>query len=526
VTTNLRVGDLVARNAERIPGAPAVIDATTTVTWRQLDRDASRLASGLLAAGVSRGDRVATVIRNSAAAVEMLFALAKAGLIGVPINYGLTLPEIRQLLSDSDPQCVVVDAEFATAEFVDAVAAALPATSPTMVVRDGTGAPDGWFDYDDLKLRGRDDFDGSGVSPDDVRTSRYTSGTTAAPKGCMGTHRQILASIANFFLQIPAPDSGPFLQLLPLFSGAGIWMSFAAAYQGVGTVVQPTFDASEALRSIEETGVAHTLGVPTMVSRLTEESAAGGYRLDSLKLFGYTGAPMPPKVIRRAMDVLPCEFYQGFGGGEMGGLVSYLMPEDHTAALAEARLADRLRSAGRPARYAEVRIRALDGTVLGRGEVGEITVRSQSNFSGYWHRPQETAQTVRGEWIYTGDMGYFDEAGFLYAVDRAKDMVITGGMNVSSAEVEAVLMEHPDIAATAVIGLPDEEWGEAVTAVVVLRTGATAAPDDILRHARAHLAGYKTPKAVKFVDALPLNSAGKVLKRALRERFAGSPQAS
>ncbi|GIH13910.1 class I adenylate-forming enzyme family protein [Rugosimonospora africana] len=520
MTSNLRVGDLVVRNAARMPDAVAVIDPGGTLSWRQLDRGANRLASGLLAAGLSRGDRVATVIHNSAAAVEMLFALAKAGLIGVPINYGLTLSEVRQLLADSDPRCVVVDAEYATGEFVDTVAAALPAKPPTMVLRNGEVVPDGWLDYDDVRLRGRDDFDSAGVSADDIRTIRYTSGTTAVPKGCMGTHRQILASIANYFLQVPAPDSGPFLQLLPLFSGAGIWMSFAAAYQGVATVIQPSFDAAEALRSIEATGAAHTLAVPTMVSRLTEEFAGGGYRIDSFKLLGYTGAPMPPKVIRRAMEILPCEFYQGFGGGEIGGLVSFLLPEDHAAALADERMAERLRSAGRPARYAEVRIRAIDGTVLGRTEVGEITVRSPSNFSGYWNRPEETAHTVRGDWVYTGDMGYFDEAGYLYAVDRAKDMVITGGNNVSPAEVEAVLMEHPDIAAASVIGLPDEEWGEAVTAVVVARTGASPGQEEILRHARAHLAGYKTPKSVKFVDALPLNSAGKVLKRALRERFA------
>ena len=515
MTTNLRVGDLVARNAGRAPRTAAVIDATGSVTWGDLDRGANRLASGLLALGLSPGDRVATVVRNSAGAVETLFALAKAGLVGVPINYGLTGPEIRQLLTDSNPHCVLADAEF-----VDPLTAALPDTSAAMVVRDGTGTPAGWLAYDEVKARGQDGAPDAAVSPDDIRTIRYTSGTTAAPKGCMGTHRQILSSIGNFFQQIPVPGDGPFLQLLPLFSGAGIWMSFAAAYQGVATVVHPSFQPSEALRAIEDAGVAHTFGVPTMVSRLTEECAGGGYRLSSLALFGYSGAPMPPTVIRRAMSVLPCRFYQGFGGGEMGGLVSFLMPEDHVAALADERLVDRLRSAGRPAQYAEIRIRAVDGTPCGSGEVGEITVRSPSNFSGYWNRPRETAQTVRGEWVYTGDMGYLDEAGYLYAVDRAKDMVITGGMNVSSAEVEAVLMEHPEVAGAAVIGLPDEEWGEAVTAVVVLRAGATASGADLLRHARAHLAGYKTPKSVRFVDALPLNSAGKVLKRALRERFA------
>lgn len=521
MTRYLRVGDLVARNAARTPHAPAVIDQTSSTSWHQLERAANRLASGLLGLGLRRGDRVATVMRNSTPAVEMLFAVAKAGFVGVPINHNLTVAEVEVLLRDSDPHAIVIDDEFA-----DTLAELIRERPSRIVVRGDRvrRAESDWISYDDLKARGSSEIDASPVSPDDLRTIRYTSGTTAAPKGCMGTHRQILASIANFFEELPVPSDGPFLQLLPLFSGAGIWMSVAAAYQGVPTIVQPAFEPAEALKAVEHAKACHTWAVPTIVSRLTEEYATGGYDLSSLELFGYGGSAMPPRVIRRALETLPCGFYQGFGGGELGGLVAYLRPEEHVRAMSDERYAERLRSVGRPAKYAEIRILDRDGRTLGQGELGEIVVRSASNFSGYWNRPQETAETLRGEWVHTGDVGYFDEDGFLYVVDRAKDMVVTGGMNVSSAEVEAVLMDHPDVVGTAVIGVPDEEWGEAVTAVVILRQGATTSEADLLQYARSRLAGYKTPKSVKFVDSFPMNSAGKILKRELRERFGAPPR--
>ena len=363
----------------------------------------------------------------------------------------------------------------------------------------------------------------AGVEPDDIRTIRYTSGTTAAPKGCLGTHRQILSSIDNFLKQVPVPQSGPFLQMLPLFSGAGIWMSIAAAYHGVANVLMPVFNPQIALNAIATHGVVHTCGVPTMVSRLTEELEEGRYAIGSLRLFGYTGAKMPPATIRRALQSFDCGFYQGFGGGEMGGLVSYLMPDDHRAALQDG--TDRLASVGRPAGYVEIRIRDLkDGTPLPANEPGEIAVRSASNFSGYLNRPEDTARTLRGEWVFTGDVGYIDDDGYLYAVDRAKDMIVTGGMNVSSAEVEAALSEHPAVKSVAVIGLPSEEWGEAVTAVVVLREDGNATPAQLMQFARQRLAGYKSPKAVHFVSEFPLNSVGKVLKRELRDQFAIAAQ--
>jgi acyl-CoA synthetase (AMP-forming)/AMP-acid ligase II len=513
---NLRVGDLVVRNAGLSPDAAALIEGPHTVSWRELDERTNRIASALVHAGLATNDRVATIIRNGTGAVEMLFSLAMAGLLAVPVNYGLTPAEIKVLLDDSQPDAIIVDAEF-----VERLQLILDRPGVLVMVRGEASLASNWLDFNKVEQTGSRAPLSVDIAPDDIRTIRYTSGTTAAPKGCLGTHRQILSSIDNFFAQIPVPKTGPFLQMLPLFSGAGIWMAFAAAYHGVANVLMRDFNPQEVLRNIETHRVRHTCGVPTMLSRLSEELQKGVYRIDSLELFGYTGAKMPPGVIRRALDLFPCGFYQGFGGGEMGGLVSYLMPADHRNASSAEQAAQRLSSAGRPARYAEICIRNLeDGTPLPANEAGEITVRSPSNFSGYLNRPDDTAKTLRGEWVYTGDVGYLDDEGYLYAVDRAKDMVVTGGMNVSSAEVEAVLSEHPAVKAAAVIGLPSEEWGEAVTAVVVLREGEDVPAADLIRFARQHLAGYKAPKAVYFVPAFPMNSVGKILKRELRDQFA------
>jgi acyl-CoA synthetase (AMP-forming)/AMP-acid ligase II len=515
--SDLRIGDILARNAASRPNALAVIDPHgVSLSWAELDAETGLLAAGLAGLGLGRGARVATILRNGPGAIEALFALAKPGFIGVPINYGLTPAEVATILKDSEPQAILVDEAF-----LSGFEAEIRASGATLVVRGR--APVGGLDYDTLKERGGR-FDADAVRAGDVRTIRYTSGTTAAPKGCIGTHRQILSSIENFSRELALPEA-PFLQLLPLFSGAGIWMAFAAAFHGLPNVVHESFKPAEALSAIAEYGVGHACGVPTMLSRLCNEYEAGHYNVSSLKLFGYTGSPMPPSVIRKALTLLPWRFYQGFGGGEMGGLVSYLKPEDHPQTLDDEAGLKRLASVGRPAKYAELRIRNLEtAEPVAPGEIGEISVRSPSNFSGYHNRPEETAGTLRGEWVHTGDVGYLDETGLLFVVDRVKDMVLTGGMNVSSAEVENVLMEHPAVKLAAVVGIPDTEWGELVTGVVTLKDGAAVTEPELIAFARQRLAGYKAPKMIKFLDSLPMNSAGKILKRDLRKQF--SPAAT
>lgn len=509
------VGDLVVRNAAERGHAAALIEGDRAVTWEQLEATTRAQARGLIAAGLSKGQRVATLVRNGITAVELLFVTARAGLISVPLNYGLTSGELGVLLMDSRPQALIVDAEF-----VDILPAEVAGLGLQVFVTGGARVADGSRSYESLRDLSSAAAGLPEVNRDDIRTIRYTSGTTATPKGCLGTHRQILASIDNFTREIDVPTEGPFLQMFPLFSGAGIWLALAAAYKGVTNVILREFNAAAALRAIDGHGVAHTCGVPTMLSRMAEELRRGTYDIASLRLLGYTGAKMPAAVLCRAMERFACDFYQGFGGGEMGGWVAFLTPQHHRAIRNDPVMAERMSSVGKPASYAEIRLRGVgDDQPVPAGELGEITVRSSSNFSGYLNRPDETADTLRGEWVYTGDVGYFDAEGFLFAVDRVKDLVITGGMNVASAEVEAVLAEHAAIESVAVIGLPSDEWGEAVTGVVVLRPDQSVSAQDLIAFARTRLAGYKVPKSIRFVTALPLNGVGKVLKRVLREQF-------
>jgi acyl-CoA synthetase (AMP-forming)/AMP-acid ligase II len=332
---NRRVGDLVIRIAKLSPNAAALMEGAHVVSWRELDQSTNRIANALSKVGLKKNDRVATVIRHGSGAVEMLFSLAKAGLLAVPVNYGLTPAEIKVLLDDSQPDAIIVDAEF-----VPMLRPILERLSITVMVRGDAQSAPNWLDFRALERAGSDMPPSVDIEPDEIRTIRYTSGTTAAPKGCLGTHRQILSSIDNFFAQLPMPATGPFLQMLPLFSGAGIWMAFAAAYHGVANVLMRDFNAQEALHNIETHRVSHTCGVPTMLSRLCEELQKGTYGIDSLELFGYTGSKMPPGTIRRALQLFPCGFYQGFGGN--------LHPQSHGR-----RAASRQRSGGNHRTLAE-----------------------------------------------------------------------------------------------------------------------------------------------------------------------------
>lgn len=494
----LTIGGIVASAAERAPNDPAVIDDGATTTWAELDEETNRIANGLLEAGLNPGDRVATLAPNSRETLATVYGIAKAGLVSVPLNSGLTAGELDFLIEDSRPQAIVADASLA-----ESFASSLRGKPNVYVFGDGSS---GQNSLAELKQAARGTPPEVVVSPDDLRTVRYTSGTTSLPKACIGTHRQVLASIDNFLAEVPI--AGRYLCMLPLFTGVGIWVAISVARTGDTTVMLRRFDAEEAMRLIKELEVAHTFAVPTMLSRIVDAYVSGAYDLSGLKLIGYGGAPMPRPLIERAMDVLPCGFYQGYGGGEMGGLVSYLQPDDHAS--------ERIKSVGRVAKYATVKILDDDDNELPTGELGEVVVKSPSNFAGYWDRPSETEATLRGDWVYTGDAGYIDEDGYLYCVDRKKDIVITGGMNVSSAEVEAEAMAHPAVLTAAVVGVPDEVWGEAVTAAVVLRPGEQVTEAALIEMMRGRLAGYKTPKRIVFLDSLPLNGAGKVLKRELR----------
>jgi acyl-CoA synthetase (AMP-forming)/AMP-acid ligase II len=509
---SLRIGDLPRRQAQRQPQALALTDDEGSLTWEELADRCSSLASALRGLGFQRGDRVVSAVSNSTQAVEMLFGSAIAGLVLVPISPALSTNEFDTLVQDSAPAGAVVSPS--------ALSALRPEAFRTGIVVGGEDidVPDGWHDYEAIVRAGDPHFIDPEVRSSDLRTIRYTSGTTATPKGLLSTHEQMFPSIDSF-LKAVNPPRGTFMQLLPLTSGAGIWMQVAAAYRGDPSVLTSKRGAADALAVMSRHKVVHACGVPTILSRLADRYAQtpDAWGLAPNLMIGFTGASMPVAVLRRVLESLPVEIYHAFGAGELGGLVSYLTHREIVSALNGDAPPDRLKSAGRPAAYAQVVLRDDFGQPVGKGELGEITVSSPSNFSGYWNRPEESEATLRDGWVYTGDIGRFDDDGYLYVVDRKKDMILTGGMNVAPAEVEAVLAAHPAVKEVAVVGLPDDDWGEVVTAVVVRK--GTVTEQELIDFARKSLAGYKTPKSVRFEESLPQNSVGKILKRELRARL-------
>jgi acyl-CoA synthetase (AMP-forming)/AMP-acid ligase II len=337
------------------------------------------------------------------------------------------------------------------------------------------------------------------------------------PKGCVTTHRQSLVSYANFLIEIPMPREQPTLLAVPFFTGFGAHLCFDAPYSRSPMIILRKFEPTAVFQAIERHEVSHMSLVPTMISALCNAPDVGDYDLRTLRLVCYGGSPISASVIKDAARKLKCDFCQLFGTAEAGGLVAYLTPEDHRldgSALKEKRLL----STGREALYAHIRIIDEERRELGPNQPGELTVKSESTFSGYWQMPEKTAETIRNGWVYTGDVAYRDEDGYIYIVDRKKEMIISGGINIYPAEIEAVLYTHPAIVQAAVIGVPDPHWGEAVKAIVELAPGAQASEADIIEYCRERLASYKKPKSVDFVQGL-VSTSGKIAKRELREKY-------
>ena len=507
------LASLFQANAISRPEEPATIFDGRSRTWREVHERSNQLANRLCAMGVKRGDRVAIVSSASDMVVETLVGLAKTGVVAVPVNPGLTIPEMAYIFSETQPRVVVLQPAS-----VDAVRAAIGegTAAPTLV---GLGEADALeLAYEDW-IAGAETVDAPvRAEPDDVQVIMWTSGTTGVPKGCLLTQRGTRLSIEGYLRTVDVPRKGPTILLSPFFVGVGNFQLFAMARAGITSLIVPRFDAPEVLGVIEEHSVAHGFIVATALLRLSEQLTLREYDISSLQLIGYGGSPIAPSVVRRGMAALGCDFYQVYGATEAGGFISFLLPQDHRDAL-ESGDETRLLSAGRPAPHLRLSIRDESGATVPTGTVGEIVVDGKSHFVGYLGRSELTSSVLSGDRVRTGDIGHVDADGYVFVVDRLNDVIITGGMNVAPSEVESVLHEHPDVLQVAVIGVPDEEWGEAVKAVVRLRPGSEPDAEDLIAFARTSLAGYKTPKSVDFIGELPVSPAGKLLRRQLREPY-------
>jgi acyl-CoA synthetase (AMP-forming)/AMP-acid ligase II len=500
------------RSLQQNPGRPATIyrDRIRTVA-ESVDRIA-RLAGALTGLGVQRGDRVGILALNSDRYHEYFYAVAWMGAAVNPVNIRWSPAEIAYSLGESDTRVLFVDDAFAP--MIPALREQFPGLAIVIFCGEGE-APAYTLGYEAL-IADNAPIEDTRTGGGELLGVFYTGGTMGHPKGVMLSHNNVLISAIGSLAsgQFISPR-GRMLHAAPLFHLAAIGAWTAGCLAGSTHVIVPMFTAADVMRAIAEHQVTDTLLVPTMVQMLVDDPNVADSDLSSLVHLVYGASPMPEALLERARKVFPAVgFTQGYGMTEMAPTVALLTPADHdNPALRGA--------AGRAAPHVEVRIVDPDGHEVPRGEVGEVVVRGDNVMLGYWNRPDDTAAAVRDGWMHTGDGGRMDENGYVFIVDRIKDMIITGGENVYSAEVENALASHPAVAACAVIGVPDSDWGERVHAVVVLLPGQQATADEIRAHCKTLIAGYKSPRSVEFVDALPMSGAGKILKRELRKQYWG-----
>lgn len=507
----MNVGAIPAKHARLRPEREAVIDATTgrRVTFGQLDERVRRLGHGLRdGLGLVPGDRVAVLSKNSVEYVEVYFAAGQRRLVTQPLNWRLGVPELAKIVRDGAPRAVVFSSDF------EAEAAELR----------GQVDVEHWIEYgggerryEALIAAASDAAAPDRVSDDDPFLILYTGGTTGESKGALHTHGSATMGMLNQTVAERIVPSDVYMLTGQLFH---IPVLLAMNYLAHGCpLVLMNFDARLALELIERERVSAFLGITTMLNWMMAESGFDRFDLSSLRNVQYGGGPMPANVVEAALDAFPCTLIQGYGQTE-GATMTFLSQEDHRDAVRGIR-PERLRSCGREGFVTTVALVDPEGREVPRdGEtLGEIVVRSPANMREYWGRPDLTAETLRDGAMWTGDIATWDAESYVYIVDRAKDMIITGGENVYSAQVEAAIHRHSAVLEAAVIGVPDDEWGEAVKAVVVLKPGEQASAQEIIDTAKAHLASYQKPKSVDFVEALPKAPTGKILKRELRAPY-------
>ena len=502
---------LKARN-ERPDGTFTVFGNRRRSNAQFADR-VSRLAGALQQRGLQPGDRVSMLAANSDRYVEYVYATLWAGGVINPINTRWSAQEMAFSLTDSSTRYLIVDESFAP--MVAELHGLAPCLDLVIHAGDGT-APEGMLDWETL-IAAHDPVPDAARSGDDMAALLYTGGTTGRPKGVMLSHAALATCSLSLTAAAPNGGDAPGLHVAPFFHIGGVGVIFQFALRRAPQVIMPAFDPGEALRLIEEEKIGDIFVVPTMLRWLLDHPESATRDLTSLVSIRYGAAPIDTALLRRAMKALPTAgFMQVYGQTEFAPVVTCLPPADHTGPSSETRLS----SAGRPLPTALVRIVDATRQPLPTGEVGEIAVAGPQQMLGYLNRPEETAAALAEGWLYTGDAGFMDDAGYLHVVDRVKDMIVTGGENVYSAEVENALSIMPGIAACAVVAAPDEQYGERVHAVIVAAPGADLTLEAVRAHCKTLIAGYKAPRSISLVDEMPLSPAGKILKHQLRSDLA------
>jgi long-chain acyl-CoA synthetase len=503
---------VIKRSCENFPDRIAIIYGDDRLTFKQIHERINCFANGLYDLGLRKSDRVGLFLKNCREHFEIYLALIKAGLVRAPINVRLSAREVAFAIRDSGAKAIIFSEE--SIPVVEALKNELPELEILICLQGGKG----YVDYKSIMSCGSPADPKVIIEDDDLCHLAYTSGTTGNPKGAMMTHKRFLTVISRMYMS-PLGDPIPtdiMLHIAPL-TAASNNMILPHFIKGAANAAPISADPIEIFKIIERINATTTLLVPTLINILLNHPEIDKYDLSSMHTIYYGSAPMPPALIKSAVKKFGPVFTQYYGMGEAAP-ASMLFPWEHQLDGTSEEIR-KISSAGKPAYMAELRIVNPDGEDIKPGEIGEIIHRGDHVFNGYWRNSQATQAAFKDGWFYSGDMATFDEDGYIYFMDRKNDMIISGGYNIWPSEVENVLYQHPAILEAAVVAVPDDRWGEAVKAVVVLKSGEDATQEDIITYCKEHIARYKAPKSVDFTNSLQKNSAGKILRKKVREKY-------
>lgn len=503
------LGDIPKKSALLTPDNTAVVFEDVRLTYRELNNRVNRLANALAGLGYKKGDRLTILGENTHKYLEVYFAAAKLGMSVTPLNFRLSDPEIEHIVKDSEASCFLVADGYE--ERIQGMKDRFDQIKHWIALDNET---QGFLNYEVLLKNSSADEPGVEVDEEEMAVLMYTGGTTGLPKGVMLSHKSLMNGTVSATLGFSFSRFDSTCFILPLFH-VSFWPALAVLLACGKVVINRRPDLNGILKLVQDEKCTHINAVPTIYGWMLQFADVDAWDLSSLRSISYAGSPFPPEMLKQCIKKFGPKFEQVYAMTEcMGG--TFLSPEDHVLEGEKSRL---LSSAGKPSISVDVRIVDENNQTLSANETGEICIKGKCMMMGYWKNPELTAKAIRDGWYFTGDMGYMDDDGYLFLVDRKADMIVTGGENVYPKETEDVLYQHPAVAMAAVVSAPDEKWGERVQAVVVLKPDMSASEEELIAHCKEKLAGYKCPKAVSFKDSLPTTPVGKILRKDIKKEF-------
>lgn len=503
------LGDLPRKSAIIKPDNEAVVFEDTRLSYSQFNERINRLANALSGLGYKKGDRVTVLSENTHKYLEIYFAVSKLGMSITPLNFRLSDLEITHIVNDSEAGCF-----FAADGYEDRVMGLKHQLNVIDKWISMDNEREGFLFYESLLEKASTDEPGQNAEEDDLAMLLYTGGTTGLPKGVMLSHRNIMTGVIAGTISFGFTPEDSTCFVLPLFH-VSIWPALCLLMAGGKVVINRRPDLNGILKLIQDEKCTHINAVPTLYGWIIENCDLSAYDLSSLRSISYAGSPFPPEILKKCIRTFGNIFTQAYAMTECVGGTG-LPPEDHILEGKESLL---LASAGKPSLCTEVKVVDEEGNTAGPNHIGEVAIKGKCVMMGYWKNPELTEKVLRDGWYHTGDMGYMDDNGYLFLVDRKADMIVTGGENVYPKETEDILYQHPAVAMAAVVSSPDEKWGERVQAVVVLKPDQSASEEELISFCKDKLAGYKCPKAIAFWETLPTTPVGKILRKDIKKTF-------